>query len=194
MKYWVLIFSIAIASSCGQINKDKKNTTNEFFDINGLVDYQVKMLDSIGPFLLKGAIINGSEEQKKIDTNFDFSWEKELSIFKSADINKPVLKDSYKIINETNSGSKNILYLSKSPNKTRVDSIVINYAGQVNEPIKILAFLSGNNVLFESSKTLELTFEKIGRHLLLSKYQIEGWQKMISKDTTKFSIKGELNF
>lgn len=194
MKYWILFFLIAITSSCTQINKDKKNKINEFFDINGLVDNQVKLLDSIGPFLLKVAIINGNEEQKKIDTNIDFSWEKELSIFKSIDINKPVLKDNYEIVNETKSVSKTILYISKSTNKTHVDRITINYLEQENEPIKIFAFLSGNNVLFESTKTLELTFEKIGRQLLLSNYQIEGWQKMISKDTTKFSIKGELNF
>lgn len=194
LKYSALLFLITIAASCGQIENNNKNTTNKFFDINGLIDNQVNLLDSIGPFLLKKANINGVKEHNKIDTRSDFSWEKELSIFKSTDINKPVLNDSYEIITNTDSSSKTVIYISKTPAATQADSLFIHFDILEKGPIKIHAFISSKNMLYESAKTLDLTFQKIDKHSLISSYRIKGWQKMISKDTTTFLIEGILNF
>jgi len=180
--------------SCGQFKNDNKYVSNKFIDIKGLIDHQVKLLDSIGPFLLKNAIINGAEEQININTDIDFSWENELSIFKSADINKPVLEDSYEIILKTNTRLKTVTYLSKTPLQTQVDSMAIIFTEFDNTPIQINVMMSNKNELFESARTLELTFKKSDSHFLLSSYNIEGWQKMIAKDTTNFSIVGTLNF
>lgn len=193
LKYSALLFLITIAASCGQIDNNK-NTTNNFFDINGLIDNQVNLLDSIGPFLLKEANINGIKEHIKVDTRSDFSWEKELSIFKSTDINKPVLNDSYEIITNTDSTLRTVIYISKTPTTTQVDSLLIDFDSLKNGPIKIHAFISGKNMLYQSAKTLDLTFQKIDKHSLISSYRIKGWQKMISKDTTTFLIEGILNF
>ena len=167
---------------------------NTFFDITGLIDNQVQLLDSIGPSLLKKAIIDGVEENTQITPSDDTIWAKELMIFKSADINKPKLADNYDIIETQISGSKTIIYKSKYPETTQVDSLVISFSDGENKPLTIHARLVSSNTLFESEKNLELAFKVVSGQIILSKYKIEGWQKMISKDSTIYFIEGVLHF
>lgn len=169
-------------------------TVNTFFDIAGLIDNQVQLLDSIGPSLLKKAIIDGVEENTQFTPSDDTIWAKELMIFKSADINKPKLVDNYDIMETQISGAKIIIYKSKYPDTTQVDSLAISFSDSENKPLTIHALLVSNNTLFESEKTLELSFKDVSGQTILSKYKIEGWQKMISKDSTIYFIEGVLDF
>lgn len=173
------------------INK-KIETANKFFDIVGLIDHQVKMLDSVGLSLLKKATINGLEEEISL-TSPDFStWTKELTIFKSADINKPMLSDSYEFTEIEKGGIKTIIYMSKFPEATQVDSLTLSFIDNEENPIKIHARLTSSNALFKSEKNFDLAFNNVNGQCLLSYYKIEGWQKMISKDSITFFIEGSV--
>lgn len=169
-------------------------TANTFFDIAGLIDHQVQLLDSIGPSLLKKAIIDGVEENTKFTPSDGAIWAKELMIFKSADINKPKLVDNYEIIETQISDLKIIIYKSKYPESTQVDSLALSYGDNNKMPLKTHARLASNNTLFESEKTLELAFKVVDGQIILSKYTIEGWHQMISKDSTIYFIEGVLDF
>jgi len=178
--------------SCSQIHDNRVEKPHNYYDINGLVDEQVKLLESVSPVLLKTAIIDSLEERNEF-TPLDSSWSKELEIFKAADINKPTLVGSYSILEQTDSGVKTITYLSKYPAKTIVDSLWIQLDIESKKPLKIHAFLGHNNALFDSEKTLDMVFKNELEGYMISSYKIRGWQKMISKDSSTYFIKGEIS-
>lgn len=178
--------------SCRPIEKNELEVTNKYYDINGLIDHQVKTLDSIGFFLLKNAAIDGVEESVQSSQPTFAAWTKELSIFKSADINKSMLAGSYDIIETKIADMEFLIYKSKTPESTQVDSLALSFLATEKYPLKIHACITSSNALFESEKHLDLNFKNVNKVNLLSTYKIEGWQKMISKDSTTYSIVGSI--
>lgn len=166
----------------------KQKAIDSYYDINGLIDQQVILLESISPSLLKKATIDGIEEIQEL-SSLDSTWEKELVIFKSADINKPLLVDSYNIKKAEDGTSIN--YTSKFPKSTSVDSLTI-FLDEEKNPKRILASLNDRNTLFLSNKKLEMVFKNHLNQHLLDSYTISGWQKMTSKDSTSYLIKAEV--
>ena len=147
------------------------------------------MLDSISPSVLKKAIIGTEEEIQKDDS---VAWINELLIFRSADINKPILKDSYDISMVENGKSRTIQYISKNPERTSVDRLSVETIGNGEKPLKILASLNSQNPLFGSVVHLEMHFHDLNGQNILTRYKSKGWQKMISKDSTHYSIESEV--
>ena len=190
MNRWLLLFLLVSGWSCGPDINKKKGPANKFFDINGLIEQQVNLLDSVSPFLLKTATIDGVDEQNLLTSLNHSTWTKELVIFKSADINNPKLADSYQFIETKISGLKTFIYTSKFPKTTKTDSLTISFDVTGNNPIKIHAHVRGSNALFESDKTLDMTFKTTNNQSMLTNYSIEGWQKMTSKDSTTYLIEG----
>jgi hypothetical protein len=168
----------------------KQQKINDYFDIEGLIDEQVKMLDSIGPSLYKEAVINGQNETETFAPS-DSAWVKELLIFKTADINRPMLTDSYDVREHTKDNRKSLRYISKTPGSTEVDSIAIRM-NEEEKPHIFQAYLSRKNTLFRSVKSLEVTFADHQGKQLISSYKIQGWQKMASKDSTVFDISAKI--
>lgn len=189
----LLLLLAGMCLSCGQI-KTNKVATNKYFDIKGLIDHQVAILDSVSPLLLKTAVIDGIIEDTQFSENNFSTWTRELSIFKSADINKPMLADSYDISESKISGIKTITYLSRYSNETQVDSLALRFAGSSKNPSAIHSRIAGKNALFGSEKTIDLTFEIVNGQHLLSNFIIEGWQKMISQDSSSYKIEGTLKY
>jgi hypothetical protein len=58
--------------------------------------------------------------------------------------------------------------------------------------MKIRAILDNQNELFKSAKKLEVAFKDVNGQRLISNYSIEGWQKMISKDSAAYLIEADL--
>ena len=115
-------------------------------------------------------------------------------IFKSADINKPILVDSYITTEKSDMGNNTIIYKSKHPKTTEVDSLFISYKESRQNPLKIYARLSHENLLFVSEKILEISFVQVQDKSLISTYKIAGWQKMISRDSTSYFVEGLINY
>jgi len=183
---WCLFVYVVFVVGCS-IKNDKQKTIDEYYDINGLIDEQVELLDSISPTLLKNATIDHQQDLKKIIPH-DSTWKAELSIFRTLDLNKPTLVDSYKRIQNS---EKQISLISKFPDETSVDTLIVDLSENQN-PTRIYASISNQNTLFKSAKKLEMLFvEKSGTYLL-HQYKIEGWQKMMSKDSTSYLINSQL--
>ncbi len=190
MNRWLFLFLLIFIWSCGlDINK-KRGSVNKYFDINGLIEQQVNMLDSVSPSLLKTATIDGVDEHNLLTSLNHATWTKELAIFKSADINNPRMADSYQFVETNKSGIKTIIYKSKFPKTTSVDSLAISFTDTGKNPIKLHARVRDGNALFESDKTMKMMFTIVNNQNMLSSYRIEGWQKMISKDSTTYLIEG----
>jgi len=186
---WLAFFLIILVWSCDQGVNKKQKKISTYFDIEGLIDKQVKLLDSISPSLYKEAIINGQNETETFAPADSAAWAKELTIFKTADINKPTLVDRYNVRKSTD--GKFVRYVSKTPESTEVDSISLQL-DKAGVPIIIKAYLSKKNTLFKSAKDLELTFtDHLGKNLI-SSFSASGWQKMASKDSTVFSFNAKI--
>ena len=149
------------------------------------------MLDSISPILYKKAVIDGKEELIEL-TPTDSIWTKELMIFRSADINKSMFADSYISSEDSNSETKTILYKSKIPKSTKVDDLTITLSVPDNNPLKIHAYITQGNSLFESQKILKISFKNYQGQQRIISYSIEGWQKMISKESTTYHIESNI--
>lgn len=191
MNRWLPLFIILNLWSCGPNQNSRTGLANRYYDINGLIDEQLEMLDSISPILYKKAVIDGKEELIEL-TPTDSIWTKELMIFRSADINKSMFADSYISSEDSNSETKTILYKSKIPKSTNVDVLTITLSAQDNNPLKIHAFISQGNSLFESQKILEMSLKNYQGQQRIISYSIKGWQKMISKESTTYHIESNI--
>jgi len=150
------------------------------------------LLDSVSPSVFKKAIIDGKEEITELKNLDSAGWSKELHVFKSADINRSILNDSYTISESSNTNISILTYRSKFREKTQVEELSIHLNKENHKPSKIHAVLDNSNELFKSEKILELHFKEINDLPLITAYRTSGWQKMISKDSTSYLIVGEL--
>ncbi|NJN25566.1 MAG: hypothetical protein HC819_06195 [Cyclobacteriaceae bacterium] len=167
-----------------------KKSINEYYDLNGLIDRQIVLLDSISPVLFKKANINGQIELSQLAPN-DSIWDRELVIFRSGDINKPMLAGRYALEQTKAEDGSNIhLYRSLNPKKTEVDSLSVQYFSGTSKPSHIRAVIRTSNPLFSNEKKLELHFDHESE--LLRAFAISGWQKMISKNRATYHIEGEM--
>ena len=179
--------------SCIPASDSGRIPTDTYFDINGLIDGQILLLDSISPVLYKEATINGDVESEVVPKLDSLGWTKEIGIFKSADINLPTLSDSYTTNEESGDDVQVVTYKSKSPKDTEVDSLQIVFIND-QRPQIVRAYLFNKNVLFSSRKQLLMEFSNEGNQPILRRYTMRGWQKMISKDSTSFVLQGEIRF
>lgn len=190
IRWWVLVF-IVLAAGCS-MNNERGNTINKYYDINGLIDEQVKLLDSISPVLLKQATIDHQQNLQKITPN-DSTWEDEFSIFRTLDLNKPMLIDSYEKVELSHESEKSVTFISKFPDETLVDTLVVEFFDN-QSPKRIYAAVSSKNTLFISAKKMEMLFTQTPGINLLHRYKIFGRQKMTTKDSTSFEINAEIKY
>lgn len=156
------------------------------------MEEQLSLLDSVGPILYKEAVINDSSEKQRFSPEAP-DWAKELEVFLSADINKPMLTDSYITKERQVDSGLSLSYISKLPRATLVDTLSVLLSSE-RKLYQVYAYLENANSLFTSVKTLELNFtEKYDRQVLES-YTVSGWQKMIAKDSTSFNISATIEY
>ncbi|MCG8307769.1 MAG: hypothetical protein MI975_10305 [Cytophagales bacterium] len=192
MNRWLIYLVLWFVWSCAPSN-NRKEKSAKFYDINGLVDEQIHWLSSISPSVSKTATINGKKEQRRIRPMDSVGWAKELTIFKSADINRSILSDSYSIAESIDSNATRVVYQSKYPASTEVEELVIEL-DKNRKPVRIHARLDNSNELFNSAKIIELNFRDVEGRRLISSYHTEGWQKMISKDTASYVVRSEITY
>ncbi len=192
-RWWILVFLGIVWSCTSAVDQQKKKTIDTYYDINGLIDYQVFLLDSIRPFLLKTGSINGKMAWDTIPPE-KADWASELMVFRSTDINKSMLISSYNVVGKNISGLPTTIYVSKSPKATFADSIALQFTSQGKQPFKFYATLNTKNVLFKSNKYVAMTFDTTGQKSLLKSMKVEGWQKMVLEDSTAFSISSKVAY
>lgn len=172
--------------SCDQSQDLRQQKINTYYDIEGLIEEQLLWLDSVSPFLYKSGTIDGQEDTEKVQPS-DSVWRQEFLVFRSMDINKPILADSYNISEEETATGFTSIYISKFPRATLVDSLRIDF-DQNKNPLFISAFQHSQNPLFVSEKRLEMHFDLAGSHPLLTEFRVSGMQKMITRHRVNFDI------
>ena len=172
-----LLTFCALLSACNE--EVKENQVKKYFDLKGLIDKQIKSLNSKKPVVQKIVIIADSSENQSIKT---IDWSKELELFMQADLNKPAFIQSYQV----DSSSMGVKYTLKESEKLPVKYLTISRAGE--DGISIEAMINTNNYLYETERHLKLSL----KNSELTDYQIDGFQKIVFGNKKIFKINGNI--
>ena len=179
---------MSVAVACKPATENRQKVIREYYNLKGLMDKQVELLDSIGPSLYKTATIDGVSDTITY-TPDSSDWYRELEIFDEADLNKPRLSGLYEITDKNSPKSHEVIYVSKDPRSTLIDSLVVSTVSGNKKLMKIHAFYNTGNFFYSSSQQFRLNFTDLNGQLLLERFSITGWQKMILRDTTRYQIR-----
>lgn len=130
--------------SCGNPEQPKQETAGTYFDLKGYFNKEAQALNRRGPMVKKSVVVNDKAEEKQLKVT---DWQKELSIFIDADINKPAWKGEFKVSNNTNGST----YRSNN-DQVPVKQVDIIRQGETVKWITIL--IHNSNYLYSSTDTL----------------------------------------
>lgn len=179
--YFLLLFLLICFAACvptsATIETDKK-----YFDLIQFVNAQVNELNARKPQVKKKIFLGSETDEILSDT---LNWEKELALFREADINSPSFRDSYEI--DEDKLSHSITYTAKESRlKVKEITIIFDENSQIDKisvkQIKI--FFLEDNQLYELQRDLVMEL----KNNLLSAYTIKGFQKVILKDSLIYQI------
>lgn len=174
--------------SCGGTG-NKEIGSPLYFDVNAVVEHQIQLLDSLNPSLNKDLLINNSIESKTIK---EVNWGKELEVFKEADINSPVLRETFLVKQVKEDQGYSITYTPKNSTDRGVTELKIKFdEGKKLE--NIYCKISSDNWLYSYERIFELAFE--GKNFqILKNYSITNIQKILFKEKEKTNLKAQIIF
>jgi len=167
----------AFICSCQNLKPDE-NYKVRFPEINNLIKSN---LEFSGASINKVVSLDGIKEEIKI-TPDSTQWNDELDFLNAINPNKPEFKGSFDVV-EKEGG---ILVTLKTGEKHSLQQLSYSKEGE-NETLK--ALIQEDKQIFSLEKRVKINFAGG----LISNYKIEGFQKILLKDTTKFMIKVEIN-
>lgn len=94
MRRYAFLMACVIVS-CSNPEQGGQNAGGTYFDLKGYFGKQAKALAQRNPTINKSVIVNGAAEQKQLKIE---DWEKELSSFIDADINKKAWQGEFKSV------------------------------------------------------------------------------------------------
>ena len=189
--FWLLSF-LWLLSSCSfsQGNQKEGAKIDAYFDLAGLIKQQVEDLSAANPTIRKEAIIDGQQEVLELDS---LNWEKELNIFAKTDINKPRLLSQYRTTTYTNDAGKRVTqYQNVEDNVSGVIKMEIVEDPGKNQLLSVLVESCEYNTLYVSEVELQMVFNGGKDESNLKAYSIKGFEKVILKDTMRYSIQAEI--
>jgi hypothetical protein len=162
------------------------------FDLEGFIDGQVEWLSSQDPGLEKHTGMAGDSEMLVLDHD-SLGWQKELSIFKTADIHKPGLRDYYEKVRK-DSGTESIdEYVLKDTSKSETLFLRIIREKGSDLVREIEAGQHSDNPIYNSRRDLYLRFLPVDQEQVrLDSFGIRGYQKMILQDSIFYFTSGKI--
>lgn len=181
--FLVMWFSI---SACDQ--QAERKVINEYYDIDSLFLSQPPFLKDFS--FTKSANIDDKAESSTV--TFDTTgWKKELSMFLAMDINKAALVGLYEKSETTTEFGKNISYKLKPGEEGGVKWILLEQDSTGNVYL-FKALFQEDNALYQNRRELTARFEIAEDQSVLSSYKVDGYQKIIMKDTVNYTIEASL--
>lgn len=137
--------------------------------------------------VVKQLMVEGKLNQKQVR---DINWERELELFRQADINKPAYRNSYRI---STANPLLLQYSLKEGEKLPVRSLTVALDSIHRQPIRIEAVLVTDNPLYQSERHLLLESGPDGNRHQLKHYRIDGFQQLTFFDRNNFYVEGKLS-
>ncbi len=190
MKFFMGMVAALLFVSC---NRENLKYDKPYFDFDSLVHTQVHQIASAKASLIKKTFLNGKNDSTVIapDTS---QWKHELDAFQQLDvINKPLYKGNYQAQEREDDHSNLMVRAYTAKIKSPVPEVKFFY--QEGKKLKrIESVFKESNVLYSTSRKLTLEFKEHQGATMISSYRVQGFQKMILSDSTKFSIEGTLQY
>lgn len=143
MKNISILLLILFLGACNS-TAPKKQLPAKYFDLKGYMAKEVTRLKIMNPEIDKTVTVNKATEQKRLKIA---DWQKELSMFADADINKSAWQGLFKLTK-----TKDLETYTSDNEKVPVKVLKIHYKlGKVKE-IEVL--ISNTNSLYTSNDTL----------------------------------------
>jgi len=189
MKVFFGVACVVLLFSC---NRQNLKYDKSYFDFDSLVNNQVQQIASAKARVIKKTFLNGKNDSTILlpDTTH---WKHELDAFQQLDvINKPLFKGNYQAINQEDDHSNLLVRSFTTKMKSPVPEVKFFYQDGYMKLKRIESVFNESNVLYSTSRKLTLEFEEQQGMAMISKYRVQGFQKMILSDSVKFSIEGKL--
>ena len=176
---------LMLLSACTTPSQDKLASSQDaYFDMPSLVQQQLDLLSNEHASVIKRKEVNSKVQEIAPDS---INWAKELTLFKNANINKPVLKGTYEVKKEDNKAELITSYHSINE-KNKVKKLKVSK--EMGQVTAIYIEWEDSNPIYHSEKMLSMTFEK-GK---LQTYGIHGYQKMVADDTLFYKPDAEVKY
>jgi len=190
MKFLLGAVSVMLLVSC---HRENLKYDKPYFDFDSLVSTQVHRFALTKINLIKKTFLNGKRDST-ILTPDTTQWKHELDAFQQLDvINKPLFKGNYVLRNQEDDHSNLMVRSYSTKMKSPVPKVKFFY--QDGSKLKrIESVFNESNVLYSTSRKLTVEFEEQHGEPMISRYRVQGFQKMILSDSVKFSIEGKLQY
>ncbi len=185
--YYLLFFISIILSflcSCNDALVNNTGATSGYYNVDSLLNSHRQRIVSNAPEAEVTAAINGEETTKKIKLDSS-RWEKIYTVLQKASIHQPALRGEYNVSRETINTERLVKYKAKDSESAQVDSLFVTFNNKTNKPTYINAYLVNNNLLYSTSKHIQINLDP--RKDLISSYKIAGTWDIILKGEESFS-------
>ena len=181
----------AVLTACIEVQDRTELAQKPYFDLPAFAQKQIDLLDSLStnvankPVVTKKVIIGENIEEVELSGNdVDYPvWEKELQLFKEADINKPVLLNSYEAMEKDDVKIYKALEV-----ELNIQELKVTYEGDKVKEIYLK--LNEENYLYTSYKDLVMKVE----NGLINEIDIKGYRKLVGNDSLKYQVNTHLSF
>ncbi len=190
-----LIFLLSFFSGCQQSEVVSQLRNEPYFDLKGLLDRQIDILDSLDPSVEINALIG--KEKESITTHKDSSaWRTSLKLFMDADINQPVLQGRYAVKDsfDQQRGLKVKVYEGLQQDGLDIPYLKVYYKDSLADVRYIETMFQEENLLYTTQRFMSATFDPFNRLPRITHYKILGKQKMLFKDSIQYEMNAQINY
>jgi hypothetical protein len=179
---------LLVVTGCGSSgDRTGVSAPSHYFDLAGLVERQIDLLEREKPSVEKIVNMNGKGDTV---TTKAINWREELGFFLQADINKPSYDDSYLI---SSPDPQTEVYRLKEGVVFPVREMLVKKEEDNGEVREIVVQSTTKNRLFDTDRHLTLRFSGEGASLRLVSYQVLGTHKLAIGEGDHFEVRGRVN-
>jgi hypothetical protein len=186
----LLVLFIAILGTACLRNPEKQIGAHDYYDIKGLFDQQNEMLRSESPLLLKKVRYGEKFEEKQLRPD-SLDWHKELNMFYDVNPNLAANKTKYQERYEMRGGDIQLSYFPEDSANAELKSLQISLNPKDSAIQGLRAILRTKNYLTKEEVLLEASFDD-QRPPMIKEYFIRTGQKVVTKDSSHYSLIGEI--
>ena len=189
-----ILLAAIVAAFLHSCNRENLKYDKPYFDFDSLVHVQILKLEETKPGVRKKTSLTKKSDSVTF-TPDTAQWKHELDAFQQLDvINKPLYKGNYERIDFADDHSNLLVRLYRAKIKSPVPEVKFFFQDNFKKLKRIEAVFMEGNVLYATSRKMTLEFDEQHGMQMISRYQVQGFQKMIFSDRVLFSIEGRLIF